>query len=178
MPRQKRDPKLCLACSVGGHLQELLQLKPVYDRYAHFYVLNDRVILPEALQGKTYFIRHSERDLLFFVNLWEAIRIFRRERPTHLISTGAGLAVPLGLVARAFGIEVIFIETFAAIHHPTLTGRLMYRIANRFVYQWPALSRFYPSGRYGGLIFDVALGGRNHSGANSPAARVEAEPIV
>ena len=153
-----RTKKICLASSVGGHLQELLQLRPVYENHAHFYILNDRIALPEAMQGRTYFIRHSERDLLFFWNLWEAFRVFWKERPTHLISTGAGLAVPLGLVARMFGIKVMFIETFAAIHRPTLTGRLLYRIADRFVYQWPYLRDHYPSAQYAGTIFDLRLG--------------------
>lgn len=155
---REQEKKICLASSVGGHLQELLQLLPVYKQYPHFYVLNDHVILPPALEGKTYFIRHSERDLLFFWNIWEAYRVFRRERPTHLISTGAGLAVPLALVARALGIHVMFIETFAAIHKPTLTGRLLYRIANRFVYQWPYLGEYYPAAQYAGTIFDIRLG--------------------
>ena len=150
--------KICLASSVGGHLQEMLQLQSVYEQYPHFYILNDRISLPEAMQGKTYFIRHSERDLLFFWNLWEAFRIFRLERPTHLISTGAGLAVPLALIARLFGIQVMFIETFGAIHRPTLTGRMLYRLANRFVYQWPYLSEHYPSAQYAGTIFDIRLG--------------------
>ena len=154
-----RAKKICLASSVGGHLQELLQLRPVYSQHAHFYILNDRIALPEALQGKTYFIRHSERDLLFFWNLWEAFRVFRRERPTHLISTGAGLAVPLALVARLFGIKVMFIETFAAIRRPTLTGRLLYRLADRFVYQWPYLRDHYPAAQYAGTIFDLRVGG-------------------
>ena len=157
MTQTRKERKICLASSVGGHLQEMLQLKPVYEGHRHFYILNDRISLPEALQGKTYFIRHSERDLLFFCNLWEAFRIFWRERPTHLISTGASLAVPLALVARLFGIQVMFIETFAAIHRPTLTGRLMYYIANRFVYQWRTLGDHYPAAQYAGSIFDIRL---------------------
>ena len=152
------ERKICLASSVGGHLQEILQLRPIYQRHPHFYVVNDRITLPQGMEDKTYFISHSERDLLFFRNLWEAYRIFRRERPTHLISTGAGLAVPLGLVARAFGIKVMYIETFAAIHHPTLTGRLLYWIANRFVYQWPYLRQYYPAAQHAGTIFDFRIG--------------------
>ena len=139
-------------------MQEMLQLKPVYEHYPHFYILNGRIPLPAALEGRTYFITHSERDPLFFVNLWEAFRILRRERPTHLISTGASLAVPLGLVARWMGIKVMFIETFAAIYKPTLTGRLLYYIANRFAYQWPSLKSHYPAAQYAGTIFDIRLG--------------------
>jgi beta-1,4-N-acetylglucosaminyltransferase len=153
-----RAKKLCLASSVGGHLQELMQLRPVYEQHPHFYIVNDRLMLPEPMVGRTYFIRHSERDLLALWNIVEAIRIFRRERPTHLISTGAGLAVPLALVARLFGVKVMFIETFAAIEKPTLTGRILYWLSDRFVYQWPSLARFYPSAQYAGTIFDLRLG--------------------
>lgn len=150
---KRSNPKICLAASVGGHLQELLQLRTVYERYEHFYVVNDELILPPAMEGRTYFIRHSERDMVALWNLWESFRIFWRERPGYLISTGAGLAVPLALIARLFGARILFIETFSAINRPSLTGRLMYRLAHRFVYQWEQLRRFYPRGEYAGAIF-------------------------
>ncbi len=153
-------PKICLAASVGGHLQELLQLREVYERYPHFYVVNDEMILPPLMQNRTYFIRHSERDLVALWNLWEAFRIFRRERPRYLISTGAGLAVPLAMVARLFGARILFIETFTAISRPSLSGRLMYRLAHRFLYQWAQLQRFYPRGEYAGTIFSFCHGGQ------------------
>ena len=67
----KQEPKICIVSSCGGHLTEVRVFKPVYEQYPHFYVLNDRVLLPKDMEGNTYFIRHSERDWLFFVNLWE-----------------------------------------------------------------------------------------------------------
>ena len=66
------EPKICIVSSCGGHLTEVRAFKPVYETYRYFYVLNARVLLPKDMEGKTYFIRHSERDWLFFVNLWEA----------------------------------------------------------------------------------------------------------
>src|SRR5437016_5650921 len=131
--------KICLVASVGGHLQEILELKGVYAASDHFYVINEPCDLPEPMRGRTHLIRHSERDWLALWNLWEAWRILRAERPTHLISTGAGLAVPLSVVARVMGVRVLYIESFCAIHRPTLTGRLMYFIAHRFLYQWSYL---------------------------------------
>jgi beta-1,4-N-acetylglucosaminyltransferase len=121
--------KICLASSVGGHLSELLQLRPVYSGFDHFYIVNDSLLLPDVMKDRTYFIRHSERDLLCVWNLWEAFRIFRRER--------------------------LFIETFAAIHKPTLTGRIVYHIANESLYQWEQLRPFYPRGTYAGDVFGI-----------------------
>lgn len=145
--------KICIVSSCGGHLTEVRALKPAYDRYEHFYVLNDRAILPTDMQDRTYFISHSERDWKFFLNLWEAYQILRRERPQVILSTGAGPVVPFALVGRLlFGTQVIFVETITRIHHPSMTGRIMYWLSHDFFYQWEPLQRFFPKGTYGGPL--------------------------
>lgn len=144
--------KICIVSSCGGHLTEVRVLKPVYEHYEHFYVLNDQALLPKDMEGKTHFIRHSERDWLFLVNLWEAWRILRAERPRLILSTGAGPVVPFALVAKLFRIPTIFVETFTRVTRPSLTGRFMYYLADRFFYQWKALKRYFPKGTYGGPL--------------------------
>lgn len=145
--------KVCIVSSCGGHLTEVRSLKPAYEAYEHFYVLNDRAILPRDMDGRTYFITHSERDSKFFVNLWEAYRILRKERPDVILSTGAGPAVPFAMVARlCFRTRIVFVETITKIHSPSLTGRIMYLLADRFFYQWESLGRFFPKGEYGGRL--------------------------
>ena len=145
--------KLCIVSSCGGHLTEVRCLKPAYASYEHFYVLNDKTILPEDMQGKTHFISHSERDWRFIINLWEAIQILRKERPHVILSTGAGPAVPFALVGRfLFGMRIIFVETITRIERPSLTGRIMYRLANIFFYQWESLRKYFPKGLFGGPL--------------------------
>lgn len=146
--------RICIISSCGGHLTEVRQLLPAYGRYDFFYVLNDRAILPPDMEGRTYFIRHSERDLLFFVNLWEAFRILKRERPDVILSTGAGPVVPFAIIGKLFfGTRVIFIETITRIHSPSMTGKIMYWLADHFFYQWESLKRFFPKGVCGGPLF-------------------------
>jgi UDP-N-acetylglucosamine:LPS N-acetylglucosamine transferase len=143
------NPKICIVSSCGGHLTEVRALKPIYECYDHFYVLNDRVSLPQDMEEKTYFIRHSERDWLFFVNLWEAWRILRKESPSLILSTGAGPIVPFALVGKLLRIKMIFVETFTRVTKPSLTGRIMYWLADRFFYQWKPLESYFPKGVYG-----------------------------
>ena len=144
--------KICIVSSCGGHLTEVRALRSVYERYEHFYVLNDRILLPKEMEGKTYFVHHSERDWLFFVNIWEAWRILRRERPRLILSTGAGPVVPFALIGKIIRIPTVFIETFTRVQRPSLTGRIMYYLADRFFYQWKPLKPFFPKAVYGGPI--------------------------
>lgn len=145
--------KTCIVSSCGGHLTEVRELKAAYGDHPHFYVLNDKAMLPEDMLGRTYFIAHSERDWKFLLNLWEAFVILRKERPTAILSTGAGPAVPFALVGRyLFGTRIVFVETMTRVDHPSMTAKLMYRLAHDFFYQWPQLGRFFPKGTCGGLL--------------------------
>lgn len=145
--------KVCIVSSCGGHLTEVRSLKSAYEMHVHLYVLNDKALLPSDMQGKTYFITHSERDWRFILNLWEAYVILRRERPTLILSTGAGPVVPFALVGRLlFGTRVIFVETITRINKPSMTGRIMYWLAQDFFYQWKPLERYFPKGICGGAL--------------------------
>lgn len=144
--------KTCLVASCGGHLAEVRAMKGAFAMSDHFFVVNDVVMLPDDMQGRTYFIRHSERDLLFFVNLIEAFRILRRERPTVILSTGAGPAVPFALIGKCLGIPNVYVEISTQVVVPSLTGRIMYYFADAFFYQWRPLGKYFPKGQYGGLL--------------------------
>jgi UDP-N-acetylglucosamine:LPS N-acetylglucosamine transferase len=144
--------KICIVSSCGGHLTEVRLLKEAYERCEHFYVLNDKAELSADMKGRTYFIRHSERDWLLFTNAIEAWRILRNEKPDLILSTGAGPVVPFAVVGKLLGIRSIFIETFTRVTRPSLTGRIMYRLADRFFYQWRSLEKFFPKGVYAGPL--------------------------
>ena len=133
-------------------MTEVRELLSAYSRYRHFYVVNDRILLPHDMEGRTYFIRHSERDLLFFMNLFEAWQILRKERPNVILSTGASPAVPFAVVGRLFGARCIYVESLARMTAPSLTGRIMYWLADRFFYQSQALAKSFPKGEYGGSL--------------------------
>jgi UDP-N-acetylglucosamine:LPS N-acetylglucosamine transferase len=145
--------KACIVSSCGGHLTEVRCLKPAYEDHEHFFVVNDRAILPPDMQGRTYFVTHSERDWKFVVNLLEALRILTRERPDVILSAGAGPAVPFAILGKAlFRCKVIFIETITRVRAPSLTGRMMYFLADDFFYQHEGLKPFFPKGTFGGPV--------------------------
>lgn len=143
--------KICIVSSCGGHLTEVRALRSAYDSYEHFYVLNDKALLPPDMTGRTYFITHAERDWRVLKNFWEAIRILARERPAVILSTGAGPVVPFAVLGRLFfGVRVVFVETFTRVERPSLTARIMYWVAHDFFFQREQLRRHFPRGKYGG----------------------------
>jgi len=145
--------KICIVSSCGGHLTEVRTLLPAYSDLDHVYVLNDHALLPADMLGRTHFIAHSERDWKFLLNLWEAWRILRRERPDVILSSGAGPAVPFAIIGKLFfQTRVVFVETITRVEAPSMTGRLMYRLADDFFYQWKRLAPFFPKGIYGGPL--------------------------
>ena len=69
-----------------------------------------------------------------------------------VIATGAHTTVPICYIAKLFGKKVIFIETFANITTKTLSGKLVYPIADLFLVQWEEMLKLYPNAKYrGGL---------------------------
>ncbi len=145
--------KVCVVSSCGGHLTEVREFKAAYERCAHFYVLNDRAVLPDDMKKRTYFISHSERDWRILLNIYEAFVILKREKPSVILSTGAGPVVPFALIGRwFFQSHIIFVETFTRVGRPSLAGRIMYWLAHDFFYHWPSQSRYFPKGTHGGPI--------------------------
>ncbi|WP_010147532.1 glycosyltransferase [Serinicoccus profundi] len=57
-----------------------------------------------------------------------ARRLMQKHRPDRVISTGAALALPYLLAARATGARVHYIESATRLHGPSLTGRVLERV--------------------------------------------------
>jgi UDP-N-acetylglucosamine:LPS N-acetylglucosamine transferase len=145
--------KILVVSSVGGHLTEIMQLAPVLRDHEVTLVVNDEAQLPDFPFRRVYRIAHAERDWRVLYNLLEAAVIVHEEQPDVVLSAGAGPAVPVALVAKLFAhARVVFIESAAAVVRPTLTGRMMYPLADEFFYQWPALAAHYPRGELVRLV--------------------------
>ena len=79
--------------------------------------------------------------------------LYLKVKPDIVISTGALATVPICLISKMFNKKIIYIESFARIYDPSLTGKIMYRFADVFIIQWKELKKFYPKAKYFGGIF-------------------------
>jgi beta-1,4-N-acetylglucosaminyltransferase len=151
---KKPTPRVALVCSAGGHLAEILALGSAYRDLPHFFVLNyvDPFFRPPD-DVAVYTVGREARTVREVGNLVEYARIFRKERPTALLSTGASQGVYAAVVARAMGVRVVYVETLTAVQQPSLTGVLMQGLADDFFVQWPGLVPRVEEARWVGNLF-------------------------
>lgn len=148
--------KICLVGSSGGHLTHLYMLKPFWKNHDRFWITFDKedarsVLKDERMIPCYYPTNRSIKALI--KNLFLAWGILRRERPDLIISSGAAVAVPFFYLGKMFRIKTIYIEVFDRIDKPTLTGRLVYPVSDRFIVQWKEMNKVYPKAINLGSIF-------------------------
>jgi UDP-N-acetylglucosamine:LPS N-acetylglucosamine transferase len=136
-----------LVASSGGHLAQLLALRPWWRERDRTWVTFGTEDARSQLDGEraVWAYHPTTRNLLNLVrNLSLAIRVMRRDRPDIVVSTGAAVAFPFFLVAKVMRVPTVYIEVYDRLDSPTLTGRLCRPITDLFCVQWEEQTRFYP----------------------------------
>lgn len=131
----------------GGHLAQLLALQDWYVGRERLWVCPDTPDVRDRLAGERVTNSHSPttRNVPNLLrNLVLAWRVLRRERPSLVVSAGAGVAVPFFVMAWVLRIPTAFIEVFDRMDSPTMTGRLCGPFASRRIVQWKSQQEFYP----------------------------------
>ena len=154
--------KVIFIASMGGHLTELLQLKSIFDRYDYKLVTEKHkstLNLKDEYKDKVEYLLTGNRKHMFKyiftipLNIIKSFVIFFKHKPDAIVTTGAHTCVAMCLIAKLFRRKVIYIESFANIETRTLTGRIIYPIADVFIVQWESMLKFYPKAKYEGWIF-------------------------
>ena len=87
------------------------------------------------------------------INTKLAWKTLRREKPDLIISSGAAVAVPFFYLGKLFGAKTIYIEVFDRIDKPTMTGKMVYPVTDRFIVEWEEMKKVYPKAINLGSIF-------------------------
>jgi len=144
--RRGTRPTLLLVCSSGGHLAQLYNLKPWWERFDRTWVTFDTPDATSLLEGERVIpaFHPTTRNVANLVrNFALAWRTFSDLRPTLVVSTGAAVAFPFFVMARLRGARTAYIEVFDRIDSATLTGRLCHPISDVFAVQWPEQALIY-----------------------------------
>ena len=125
--------KVCLVGSSGGHLTHLYMLKPFWKDKDRFWVTFDKedarsLLKDEKMYSCYYPTNRNIKNLIR--NTVLAVKVLRKEHP-----------------------DLIYIEVFDRIDKPTLSGRLVYPITDKFIVQWEEQKKVYKKAINLGSIF-------------------------
>ena len=153
---QRSRVRVLLVSSAGGHLSQLMELRRWWQHHRRLWVTFD---LPDA-RSKLYDEELVQAHHPTTRNLPNLVRNFGLARqvlsdfqPDVVISTGAAVAFPFFVMARARGVPTVYLEVYDRIDSRTLTGRLCQPFATRFLTQWPEQQDLYPGSTLIGPVY-------------------------
>ncbi len=150
-----KNHKICFVSSSGGHWEQLKKLQPLADKYEGFYVTEKTRF--DATPAKYLMFQTDLKDKWMLpkmiVNSVKALKIWFKERPDIVITTGTLVAYPFYLLTILCRKKFVFIETFGRANMPTVAGRLMEKHSNLFIVQWETQKKYYKKAIYGGCLY-------------------------
>ncbi|GAA1437736.1 UDP-N-acetylglucosamine--LPS N-acetylglucosamine transferase [Nocardiopsis tropica] len=137
-----------LVASSGGHLTQLCSLRPWWQGRERAWVTFRTPDAEAALDGeRVHWAFHpTTRDVGNLLrNTRLALRVLRERRPSAVVTTGAGVALPFFALAWLLRIPTVYIEVYDRIDTPTLTARLCRPFTRLFLTQWEEQRTFMPT---------------------------------
>ena len=157
-----KKKRVLFISSTGGHLKELLQLKKLFNKYDSYLITektdSTKKLKNEYKEKMGYMVFGTKDHMLTYpfkllANCFISLYYFIKIRPKYIVTTGTHTAGPICYLGKIFGSKVIYIETMANISKKSITGKLIYPIADLFIVQWKSMLKLYPNAVYGGFIF-------------------------
>lgn len=145
----RKHPKICLACSAGGHLRELqLAVGHIPDEW-HCYWLTLKTTSTKAfMKDKEHvFLINFQPNRIWtlLVNSIQALFWVVLKRPDVIITTGAGVTIPTVFFAKKLlRTKVIFINSAADVTHASKTPVWIEKYADLFLVQWSEMKTIFP----------------------------------
>lgn len=147
--------KICLVASSGGHLSQLLKLSESWKSRETFCVTTTDVVGKKIQEfGKVYVVGECNRNhpVRVIKVLFRCISIVLRERPDVVISTGAAVGCMVCFLGKLLGAKVAWIDSITNVERISLSGRMVLRIADLFLVQWPELTQKYKNVEFRGAV--------------------------
>lgn len=152
--------KIMFICSAGGHLTEILKIDSIFKKYNYILVteknkistkLKNKYNIEYLMYGSRYY--PFKYLFIFTFNFFKSIYLFIKHNPDLIYTTGAHTCVVICYLAKLCKRKIIFVEVFDRINNPTLSGKLVHKIADVFIVQHKELLKEYKNSKYIGGIY-------------------------
>lgn len=137
----KRPKKILAIASEGGHWVQLMRLKPIFDKNNTIYASTNYGIKVAYDLTDLSLVRDANLNKKFalFILAWDVLKIILKERPTHVVSTGAAPGFFAIVFGKLFGAKTIWIDSIANAEELSVTGKYVKYFSNHWLTQWPEL---------------------------------------
>jgi len=179
----KKSIKVLAIAGSGGHTTELIRLMSSlpsnFTPRAYVMATTDKMSLTkiqsfeeehQLLNGGMFELhripRSREVRQSWLSTVWttlyavtHSIPLVWSIKPDLILCNGPGTCIPICFISFLFKVlglawtDIVFVESICRVTSMSMTGKLLYPIANKFYVQWPRLVKDYPNALYlGGRI--------------------------
>jgi len=154
MARREGPQRLLAVSSSGGHWTQLLRLRPAFEGRDVFYVTTGACSGGHSEDGRIFVVRDICRTDAFKLPLlvMELIAIFRKVRPTAVITTGAAPGAIALVIGKLMGARTVWIDSIANAEDLSMSGKWVRRWADLWLTQWPDVAGRYERLAYRGAV--------------------------
>lgn len=161
--KQRRPKALLCNFGTGGHTEQMRRLLSHFEARELILIAQSPTKTKDGRFqefSKIYKVRPDYANVLgilaiplcVIANIYQTMKLFMRYDIRLLISTGSGVAIVPSVVAKLFGAEVVFFESWSRFTVPSTSGKIMYRIADVFFVQNEEIKKFYQKALYMGQL--------------------------
>ncbi|MCX8110000.1 MAG: UDP-N-acetylglucosamine transferase subunit ALG14 [Syntrophorhabdaceae bacterium] len=152
-----------VVASTGGHMTQALNVIDAFEDTDIFLITLDfpnvRNIaikkLKQIYRIKLWFKYSIKLGVPFtlMVSFFTIFRIFLKNRPDIIFSTGSEIAIPTFFVGKfLFRARTIYMESLTRVHDLSMTGKILYKFSDVFLVQWKELTEKYNKAIYRGRL--------------------------
>jgi UDP-N-acetylglucosamine:LPS N-acetylglucosamine transferase len=135
--------KIALVCSHGGHLTEMQYLLEAFQGHDIFFVTYDSIRTRKLSPEKYLIDAIGKSPVKMCIAFLKFLKIFTKERPDIVVSTGSEIAIPAFFIAKLFKAKTIYVECWCRVKTSSGSGKIVYPIVDIFLVQWPHLVAVY-----------------------------------
>lgn len=159
-----KKPNVLYILGSGGHTAQMIELsKQLGNNINYFYLIqkDDNISSSKTIySGKKIFVfrcrKIKDSKLKSFFKtvalFFKAISILKKNKIDVIISAGPGIAIPFCFAGKLLKKKIIFIESWSRINTRSISGRLIYPIADLFFVQWKENLKNYPKAKFCGRL--------------------------
>lgn len=145
-----KKKKILAVASQGGHLIQLLRMKPVFDRYDTSYVSNVSSLNCVKI-NKVIDANFNQKFRLFLLAI-QILFVMFKVRPEIVITTGAAPGFFAVLWGRLFFTKTIWVDSVANAEELSLAGKKARILAHVCLSQWEDVANKEGVGYIGSVL--------------------------